>query len=128
MKMKELTPKQLSSVPCPTCGVAAGKHCVLHSGAPRTKPHVDDRKLRAADVIETKRISRGPGLWRAEHELIARLSIDAPPLKDESLREEHEWRIVSKPLNCESQGFGFREGKTTTSGEPHLSLPATAWA
>jgi hypothetical protein len=29
MKKSELTPKQSSSVPCPTCGVAAGKRCVL---------------------------------------------------------------------------------------------------
>jgi hypothetical protein len=60
MKKKELTPKQVSSVPCPTCGVAAGKHCVLHSGGPRTEPHVD-RKLFAAEAIESKRIPRGPG-------------------------------------------------------------------
>jgi hypothetical protein len=60
MKMKELTPKQVSSVPCPTCGVAAGKRCVLHSGAARTEPHVD-RKLSAAGALETKRIPRVPG-------------------------------------------------------------------
>jgi hypothetical protein len=60
MKMKELTPKQVSSVPCPTCGVTVGKRCVLLSGAPRSKPHVD-RKLSAAAAIETKRIPRGPG-------------------------------------------------------------------
>ena len=60
MKMKERNPKQVSSVPCPTCGVAAGKRCVLHSGAPRTEPHVD-RKLSAAEAIETKRIPRGSG-------------------------------------------------------------------
>ena len=60
MKIRELTPRQLSSVPCPTCGVASGKRCVLLSGAPRSKPHVD-RKLSAAEAIETKRIPRGPG-------------------------------------------------------------------
>jgi hypothetical protein len=31
MKMKEFSPKQLSSVSCPTCGVAAGEGCLLHS-------------------------------------------------------------------------------------------------
>jgi hypothetical protein len=51
MKKKELTPKQLSSVPCPTCGVAAGKRCVLLSGAPRSKPHAD-RKFAATEAIE----------------------------------------------------------------------------
>jgi hypothetical protein len=59
MKMRDLTAKQLIAVPCPTCGAAAGERCVLHSGAPRSEPHVD-RKLSAAEVIE-KRIPRGPG-------------------------------------------------------------------
>ena len=53
MKKMELTPKQLSSVPCPTCGVAAGKRCVLLSGAPRSEPHVD-RKFAATEAIERK--------------------------------------------------------------------------
>ena len=53
MKKKELTPKQLSSVPCPTCGVSAGERCVLHSGALRSEPHVE-RKFAAAEAIEGK--------------------------------------------------------------------------
>lgn len=53
MKKKELTPKQILSVPCPTCGVPAGKRCVLHSGGPRSQPHVD-RTLAALAVIERK--------------------------------------------------------------------------
>ena len=53
MKKKELTPKQLLSVRCPTCGVAAGKRCVLHSGGPRNEPHVD-RKLAAMEALEKK--------------------------------------------------------------------------
>ncbi len=55
MRMRDLTLKQLTAVPCPTCGVAPGKRCLLHSGAPRSGPHVD-RKLSAAEAIETKRI------------------------------------------------------------------------
>jgi hypothetical protein len=51
MKRKELTPEQVSSVPCPTCGVAIGKGCVLHSGALRSGPHVD-RKFAAGEAIE----------------------------------------------------------------------------
>jgi hypothetical protein len=50
MTKKELTPKQLSAVPCPTCGVPAGKRCELHSGALRSEPHVD-RKFAAAEAI-----------------------------------------------------------------------------
>jgi hypothetical protein len=53
VKKKELTPKQLSSVSCPTCGVATGKRCVLLSGAPRSNPHVD-RRLAAAEAIGRK--------------------------------------------------------------------------
>jgi len=55
MKSRNLTAKQLSSIPCPTCGVAAGYSCLLHSGAPRSAPHVD-RKYSAMDVIERKQI------------------------------------------------------------------------
>ena len=58
MKMSDLTPEQLSSVPCPTCGVGAGEPCLLHSGTPRTGPHVD-RKLSAAEAFEKKRPHRG---------------------------------------------------------------------
>ncbi len=53
MKTKELTPKQILSVRCPTCGAATGEVCELNSGAPRTEPH-RDRKLLAADVVEMK--------------------------------------------------------------------------
>jgi len=60
MKKKELTAKQSLSVACSTCGVAPGERCLLHSGAPRSGPHVD-RKLSAAEAIEAKRIPRGRG-------------------------------------------------------------------
>jgi hypothetical protein len=49
-----MTPKQLASVPCPICGVYAGQRCVLHSGGPRTEPHVD-RKLLAMEPVELKK-------------------------------------------------------------------------
>jgi hypothetical protein len=57
MKTRELTKKQLSSVPCPTCGVAAGRRCVLYSGGLRAEPHAD-RKLIAAEAVKTKRRAR----------------------------------------------------------------------
>jgi hypothetical protein len=66
MRMGDLTPKQLLSVPCPTCGVAAGARCLLHSGAPRMEPHVD-RKLSAADAIERKRSRREDGIDERLH-------------------------------------------------------------
>jgi hypothetical protein len=53
MKRRELTPKQLSSVTCPPCGAGVGEGCVLHSGAPRSQPHVD-RTFAAREAIERK--------------------------------------------------------------------------
>jgi len=53
VKTKELTPKQILSVPCITCGAAVGEVCELHTGAPRTEPH-RDRKLAAAEAAEAK--------------------------------------------------------------------------
>jgi hypothetical protein len=54
VKTKELTPKQILSVPCSTCGAAIGEACELHSGALRTEPH-RDRRLTAAEAVETNR-------------------------------------------------------------------------
>jgi hypothetical protein len=53
VKSKELTPEQILSVPCNTCGAAIGEACELHSSALRTEPH-RDRKLSAADAVEAK--------------------------------------------------------------------------
>jgi hypothetical protein len=58
MKKSELTLKQVSGVPCPTCGVAIGMPCVLHSGGKRLEPHVD-RKLDAIEILEKKGIYSG---------------------------------------------------------------------
>jgi hypothetical protein len=53
VKTKELTPKQILSVPCPTCGAAVEEACGLHTGALRTEPH-RGRKLSAAEAVEMK--------------------------------------------------------------------------
>jgi len=53
VKTKDLTLKQIQSVPCPTCGAAIEEACELHTGALRTEPH-RDRKLSAAEAVETK--------------------------------------------------------------------------
>jgi hypothetical protein len=60
VKIKELSPKQLLSVPCPTCGAAIGEGCELHTGALRTEPH-RDRKLSAADAVESKQMAAAHG-------------------------------------------------------------------
>ena len=50
MKMKALTNKQISSVRCPTCGIAVGRRCELSTGQPRFEPHAD-RKLSAVEFV-----------------------------------------------------------------------------
>jgi hypothetical protein len=59
MKKAELTHKQMSSVPCPNCGAAVGKGCVLYSGGLRLVPH-PVRKLSAIAAIERKLAHLGP--------------------------------------------------------------------
>jgi len=54
VRLKDLTPKQVSSIPCPTCGVPAGEQCLLQSGALRSAPHIE-RKLSAAEALEAKK-------------------------------------------------------------------------
>jgi hypothetical protein len=51
VKSKDLTIKQILTVPCDTCGASIGEICELNSGAPRTQPH-RDRKLAAAEAAE----------------------------------------------------------------------------
>ena len=57
VKTKELTLKQILSVPCPTCGAAIEEACELHTGALRNEPH-RDRKLSAVEAVETKSSKR----------------------------------------------------------------------
>jgi hypothetical protein len=52
--------KTLVLCPLSYVGVAPSEFCLLHSGGPRSEPHVD-RKLSAAEAMEKKRIPRGPG-------------------------------------------------------------------
>jgi hypothetical protein len=60
MRKSDLTAKECFSVPCPTCGVAPGEPCLLHSGGLRTEPHLN-RQLSAAEALEANRIRRGSG-------------------------------------------------------------------
>jgi len=54
VKTKDLTRKQILSVPCINCGAAIEQACELHTGALRTKPHTEIEKLSAAEAVETK--------------------------------------------------------------------------
>jgi hypothetical protein len=51
MKRKDLTPAQISSACCPTCGAAVGERCELRSGARRSEPHLN-RKFAAIEAVE----------------------------------------------------------------------------
>lgn len=53
VKSKDLTPEEILSVPCATCGAAIGEVCELNTGAPRTEAH-RDRKLSAAEASDNK--------------------------------------------------------------------------
>jgi len=55
MRITDLTPQPLLGVPCPTCGVDAGKHCLLHTGEPSPDLHID-RKLDATEAIEAEKM------------------------------------------------------------------------
>ena len=53
VKVKELTRIQLSSVRCPTCGVAIGERCETSARGFRFSPH-PDRKLLAAEAVDKR--------------------------------------------------------------------------
>jgi hypothetical protein len=40
---KELSPKQILAIRCPTCGAAPGEKCELSTGQARNNPHLDRR-------------------------------------------------------------------------------------
>jgi len=42
---KELSPKKMLAVRCPTCGAAPGEKCELNTGQPRTGPHRERRLI-----------------------------------------------------------------------------------
>src|SRR5207302_3058486 len=69
VKSKELTLKQILSVPCPTCGAASEEACELHTGALRTEPH-RDRKI-SAEAVEP---SQSKAYSRCSHETISSAS------------------------------------------------------
>ena len=54
---KALTSKQLSSVPCPRCGVSAGMLSERYSGVPRKVPH-PNRKIAAVEAVAMRKLKR----------------------------------------------------------------------
>jgi hypothetical protein len=45
LPMKDLTPNEVLSIRCPTCGAPPGVRCELSSGQPRTEAHLDRRVI-----------------------------------------------------------------------------------
>lgn len=45
----------------------------------------------------------------------------APILKDSSFADEKEWRIISAPLSCKTEGFDYRQGSSMII--PYYKLP-----
>jgi len=56
--------------------------------------------------------------------LVAYLNRYAPILKHQSFSEEQEWRIVSRPLFCSREGFGYRSG--TSMLIPYYRIPLSS--
>ena len=48
----------------------------------------------------------------------------APILKDASFSEEREWRIISRPLMCTGERYGFRQGRSMII--PYYRFPLSA--
>jgi hypothetical protein len=60
MKVKDLTPAQFLSVPCPTCGVGALQLCLNHMGEARSEPHLG-RKLWVVEIVRSKGVQHLEG-------------------------------------------------------------------
>jgi hypothetical protein len=60
MKVKDLTPDQFLSVPCPTCGVGALQPCVNHMGEARSESHLG-RKLWVVEIVKSNGMQRLEG-------------------------------------------------------------------
>jgi len=57
MKIAKLTKKQVTSIPCPICGVPAEHRCLYQAGGLRFEPHMG-RKIAVAEGIERESIPR----------------------------------------------------------------------
>lgn len=56
--------------------------------------------------------------------LVAYLNRYAPILKHKSFSEEREWRIISRPLFCSREGFGYRTGASMLI--PYFRIPLSS--
>jgi Protein of unknown function (DUF2971) len=74
--------------------------------------------------IERKRAAKTVDCSPRGGGLCAYLNRYAPILKDISFSDEQEWRVISRPLACEYELFGFREGRSHLT--PYYKFPLEA--
>ena len=79
------------------------------------------------DVLTENAQQRAKATTGSEHEqppggnLLAYLNRYAPILKHKSFSEEREWRIISRPLFCSDERFGYRVGASMLV--PYFRIP-----
>jgi hypothetical protein len=76
------------------------------------------------DVLQELQELRNP-IKELEHpagNLVAYLNRYAPILKHNAFQEEHEWRVVTRPLLCTLKSFGYRTGPSMLIPYSRLSL------
>lgn len=78
MELKDLTPELVVSVPCPTCGAAPEKPCLLYSGDPHIELHLA-RRFYAAETIEIRRWGDLESLFSAETTSQSRRQVGSTP-------------------------------------------------
>ena len=74
---------------------------------------------------EPSTVDNDPQYWRKGGEMVAYLNRFGPVLKDESFSDEREWRIISKPLMCTRETFGYRPGASMIIPYYRLALTNT---
>jgi hypothetical protein len=92
--------------------------CIYYRAAQRRLARALVEEVLEENLIETsneeERVFKSMG-----GNLLAYLNRYAPILKDESFKEEREWRIISRPLS--SQRLDYREGRSLIV--PYCKLP-----
>jgi hypothetical protein len=100
MKMRQLTRKQISSVRCPTCGVAAGRRCILAAGGLRNEPH-GARNFLAAETMGKKRKKESPAARLAQlRKEIAKPTLTKSVREKATMEDLAEWNAHSAARNA----------------------------
>jgi hypothetical protein len=71
----------------------------------------EEEKISLVDAIINKALEEKDAEKAADH-LSQYLQTYAPILKDNSFRDEREWRLISPVLSCTKPNFDYREGSS----------------